>query len=54
MHFADQAQRQRKTVLAQALQAVVECCDVVGDFLDIVDRHAGRFVEFEQQQVRQR
>src|SRR5690606_6737415 len=54
VHFPDQAQGQREVVLAQAPEAVVERGDVVGHLLHVVQRHARRFFQLEQQQVRQR
>ena len=46
MHLADQSQRQRKIVFAQALEAMIERSDVVGYLLDIIERHARRLVQF--------
>src|SRR5690606_909635 len=53
MDLANQAARERES-LTQAGQAVVERCDVGRDFDDVVERDAGRFLQLEQEQVRER
>ena len=40
--------------LAQAREAVLQRGDVVRDLDDVVERHAGRLVDLEQQQIRER
>ena len=51
--LADQPQGERKAA-AQPIEAMVERRDVVRDFLNVVQRHAGRLVVFKQEQVGQR
>ncbi len=53
VHLAQQAVGERKA-LAQPRHAVLEGGDVVGDFHHVVERHAGGFVELEQEQVGER
>ena len=51
--LADQPKGERKTP-AQAFEPMVQCRHVVRDFLNVVERHSGRFVAFKQKQVGQR
>lgn len=53
MNFADQSQRERKTI-TQSAQTVIERGHIARNFLDIIERHAGRFVIFEEQQISKR
>lgn len=53
VHLADQAVAERES-LAQAHHGVAESSHIVRDLDDVVDRHAGHFVELEEQQVRER
>ena len=48
MDFAKQANRGRQAIAEQP-QPVFECRDVVGDLHHVVERHAGRMVEFVEQ-----
>jgi hypothetical protein len=51
VQLADQAIRERKA-LAQPRQPMVESRNVVGDFDHVVERHARRLLQLEQQEVR--
>jgi hypothetical protein len=51
--FADEPVREREA-LTQTPQAVLQCRDVVGDLDHIADRHARRFLQLEEEEVRQR
>ena len=52
MDLADEATGQRKST-AQSFDAMLEGRDIVRHFRDIVERHARRFVQLEEQQVGQ-
>ena len=53
VHLPDQAGRYRQSFL-DALEPDFQCGHVVGHFPNVVHRHAGCFVELEQQEVGQR
>ena len=53
MDLADEPQGERKAP-AQPVEPMVQRRDVVRDLLDVIQRHARRFVVFKQQQVGER
>ena len=47
MDLANEPRREWKTA-APPVETMIESRDAIGDLLDVIERHAGRFVVFEE------